>query len=244
MTGVSAAAPDPASVPPVPDPRPDQIARLRDRLAELETEYATLEAELAAFHPEYLRRVGVVMARVNELEAKILMRLAKESGSPDDAWAAYNAGEQARRTTAEAKAIPEPGGPVPTADLKTLFRDAAKRMHPDLAPSDAARKHAEAFMKRLNQAYRAGDATAITDLVRQWGGGPAAAPDTREASALEAAVARAEQRLADLRATGLAEILERVMAASARGEDLLATMRTDAEVALRDAQARWEAMQA
>jgi len=227
----------------VPDPLPDQIARLRDRLAELETEHATLSAELAAFHPEYLRRVGVVMARVHELEAKILMRLAKDSGTPADAWAAYNANQQARRTTAEAKAIPEPGGPVPTADLKTLFRDAAKRMHPDLAPDDRSRRHAEAFMKRLNQAYRAGDASAIDDLARQWGGGPLAGAG-REAGAMEAAVARAEQRLAELRQTQLAEILERVMAAAARGEDLLASMREDAEAALRDAQERWQAMQA
>ena len=54
---------------------------------------------------------------------------------------------------------------------------------------------------------------------------------------------RAEQRLASLRATPLAEILERVMAASARGEDLLVTMRADAEAALHDAQKRWEALQ-
>ena len=31
-------------------------------------------------------------------------------------------------------AIPAPAGPPPTDDLKTLFRDAAKRMHPDLVP--------------------------------------------------------------------------------------------------------------
>jgi hypothetical protein len=225
-------------------PVSDQRTRLRNRLAELETEYATLEAELAAFHPEYLRRVGVVMARANELEAKILTRLAKETGTPADAWAAYNASEEARKTTAEAKAIPEPGGPVPTGDLKALFRDAAKRMHPDLASDDRARRHAEAFMKRLNHAYRTGDAGAIGDLVRQWDAAASPDGDERELDALEAAVARAEQRLADLRATGLAEILERVMAAAARGEDLLAFMRTDAEVALRDAQARWEEMQA
>jgi hypothetical protein len=225
------------------DPRPDQIARLRDRLAELETEHATLSAELAAFHPEYLRRVGVAMARLHEVEAKILGALAERSGAPGDARAAFDAREQARRTTAEARAIPEPGGPVPTADLKTLFRDAAKRMHPDLAPDDAARAHAEAFMKRLNQAYRAGDAAAIADLVRQWGGGPVAG-GPREAGALEAAVARAQQRLDELRATQLAEILERVMAATARGEDLLASRRADAEAALHDAQERWTAMQA
>ena len=68
----------------------------------------------------------------------------------------------------DAKAVPPPPGPPPTEDLKTLFRDAAKRMHPDLVPDAAGREHAEAFMKRLNDAYRDGDAEAIGNLVRQW----------------------------------------------------------------------------
>ena len=41
-------------------------------------------------------------------------------------------------------------------------------MHPDLVADDAGREHAEAFMKRLNQAYETGDAEAIGNLVRQW----------------------------------------------------------------------------
>jgi hypothetical protein len=215
-------------------------AVLQDRLADLELEYATLEAELAAFHPEYLGRVGVVMAQVDELEAKILAILAERSGSPGDARRAEQAQERSRQTTAAAQAIPEPGGPLPTGDLKSLFRQAAKRMHPDLAPDPDSRAHAEAFMKRLNEAYRAGDADAITDLVRQWGGGPL---EPRVNSAVDGAVARAEQRLAALRSTPLAVILEQVMTAAARGEDMLATMRVDAEIALRDARARWEALQ-
>lgn len=227
------------------DQRPDHSARLRDRLAELELEHATLEAELAAFHADYLRRVGVVMARVQELEARILGALARRSGAADDELAASDARERARRTTAEAAAIPvtPPAAGPATGDLKTLFREAAKQMHPDLAPDEAARAHAEAFMKRLNQAYRARDGAAIADLLRQWRSATAAGPE-RAAGALESAVARAEQRLADLRATPLADILERVMAAAARGEDLLATMRADAEAALRDAQARWATMPA
>jgi hypothetical protein len=223
---------------------PDRAAGLRDRLAELELEAATLEGELAAFHAEYLRRVGTVMAQVQELEARILAVAARRSGSPEDARAAAAASARAQRTTAEAQAVPSaPSAPAPSADLKTLFRDAAKRMHPDLQADGAGRAHAEAFMKRLNQAYRAGDAAAIADLLRQWGAGTGGGAD-RESAGLAAAVARAEQRLAELRTSPLGEMLERVMAAAARGEDLLAAMRADAEAALRDARARWETMQA
>ena len=71
-------------------------------------------------------------------------------------------------------------------------------MHPDLQRDEAGRGHAEAFMKRLNQAYASGDAEAIGNLVRQWETSPfATAPAVdsgRAAPALQAAVAQAQAR--------------------------------------------------
>src|SRR5215210_142099 len=140
--------------------RASETARLRDRLAEIEVEHATLEAELAAFNADYMREVMTVMLDVQELEARILALLATRSGTEGDADAARSARERVRETTAHIRAVPKAPGPLPTGDIKRLFREAAKRMHPDLAPDEATRGHAEAFMKRLNQAYRAGDARA------------------------------------------------------------------------------------
>jgi nucleoid-associated protein YgaU len=232
-----------------------EAARLRDRLAEVELEHATLQSELTTFHADYMRQVGVVMARVHELEARLLRVVAERSGTPGDERAADAAEERSRRSTADVKAVPEPGGPPPTADLKRLFREAAKRMHPDLARDDEARAHAEAFMKRLTQAYRDGDGQAIADLLRQWEASPlsrAGGPDSpdaarrvaaREAVAQRAAVGAAERRLAETRGSQLADLLEQVMAASAAGEDLLARMRTDAQAALRTIQARLAAVE-
>ena len=228
--------------------RDADLAALRDRLAELAAEEATLEAELAAFHADYLRVVGPVMARVDELQARILARVADRSHAAGDVRAAQEARDRARRSTEETRAVPPPSGPPPTADLKRLFRDAAKRMHPDLAGSDEARSHAEAFMKRLNQAYRAGDADGILDLLAQWeaspyaSGGPAAgtppARGARQATALREAVAEAQRRIDELRSSQLAGLMERAMATSAAGGDFLADMRAAAEAALAAAQAR------
>jgi hypothetical protein len=227
-----------------------EAARLRDRLAELAAEQATLEAELAAFHADWLRQVGTVMARVDELQARVLALVAERSHAPGDVRAAEAAEDRARRTTAEARAVPPPAGPPPTADLKRLFRDAAKRMHPDLAGDDAeASTHAEAFMKRLNDAYRAGDAEAIRDLLGQWDSspyapaGPGPGPVAPPLGRLRAAVARAERRIAELRASQLAELMERAMAASTTGGDLLTRMRADADAALAAAQARLAELQ-
>src|SRR5215218_7676719 len=142
-----------------------ELARMRDRLAEIEAEYVMLEAELAVFQAEYTREVVTVLAQLHDVEAKIMARTG-------DAAGAREARTRAQRTTSEARAVAPAPEPVPPASLKRLFRDAAKRMHPDLATSDDARGHAEAFMKRLNDAYRAGDAEAIADLVRQWDASP------------------------------------------------------------------------
>jgi hypothetical protein len=230
-----------------------EAARLRDRLAEIEVEQATLEAELAAFNADYMRVVMTVMLDVQELEARILALVAARSGATDDADAARSARERVNETTAHIRAVPKAPGPIPTGDIKRLFRDAAKRMHPDLAADEQARGHAEAFMKRLNAAYRAGDADAIANLMQQWDASPFGAgsedDDARSAraarrvGALGDAVARAEQRLDDLRSSELAQLLERAMTAAATGGDLLADMRSAAEAALVRARARLAELQ-
>jgi hypothetical protein len=225
-----------------------EAARLRDRLAEIEVEQATLEAELAAFNSDYMRVVMTVMLDVQELEARILAIVATRTGASDDADAAHSARARVNETTAHIRAVPKTPGPIPTGDIKKLFRDAAKRMHPDLAADEQARGHAEAFMKRLNSAYRAGDAEAIVNLLNQWEASPfgAASEDdatrsaraARRVGALGDAVSRAEQRLEALRSSELALLLDRAMAEAAAGRDLLADMRRDAEAALVRARAR------
>jgi hypothetical protein len=208
---------------------------LRDRLAQVEEEHATLRSELAAFQSDYLRQVGVVDLQLQELQAKFLAIVAVRSGAVEDQTAAEAAEHRFRETTTAMGAIPAPAGPPPSDDLKTLFRDAAKRMHPDLVDDDAGREHAEAFMKRLNQSYKKGDAEAIGNLVRQWETSPYASARPAMAGpapALAAAVAQAEQRLADARDSDLARLMEQAFAASMSGRDLLAELRQDAEAAL------------
>jgi hypothetical protein len=218
--------------------------RLRDELAAIEEEQATLEAELAAFNADYLREVVTVLAELHDIEARIAALVAKRSGAAEDKAAASSARARARETTAAVKAIPPAPEPLPTGDLKKLFREAAKRMHPDLAPDDETRLHAEAFMKRLNQAFATRDEGAIVDLVRQWESArPVARDDPRRVAVLATAVGRAQARLDEVRNSELAAMMERAMAAAASGTDLLAEWRASAEVALAAARVKLAALQ-
>jgi hypothetical protein len=213
---------------------------LRDQLAELEVEHATLRAELTAFEADYLRIVGVVAVQVQELEARILALIAARSGADGDRAAADAAEQRFRETTTALRAIPVPAGPPPTDDLKTLFRDAAKRMHPDLMREEAGPIHAEAFMKRLNSAYKKGDGEAIRNLVRQWETSPYAVPvnDEGASRALQVAVAEAQRRLDEARESELARLMEQALSATFAGRDLLGELRQDAEAALGAAKLR------
>lgn len=224
------------------------VSPLRDRLAELEVEHATLRSELTAFESDYLRVVGIVMAELHELEARILALVAVRTGTPDDAAAADAAREKARETTTAIRSIPAPPGPPPTEDLKTLFRDAAKRMHPDLIQDPDGRLHAEAFMKRLNLAYRNGDADAMRNLVRQWETSPFASAIGVDAAgaerALQVAIAEAQRRLDEARETELARLMERSLTASMEGRDLLQELKREAEAALIAGRARLAQLEA
>jgi len=217
--------------------------RLRDELAAIEEEQATLEAELEAFNADYLREVVTVLAELHEIEARIAALVAKRSGSAEDKAAAGTARARSRETKAAVTAIPPAPEPLPTGDLKKLFREAAKRMHPDLAPDDETRQHAEAFMKRLNQAFAARDEEAIVNLVRQWEAARPVADDPRRVTALVTAVDRARARLEEVRGSELAAMMERAMAAAASGTDLLAEWRASAEVALAAARVKLAALQ-
>jgi hypothetical protein len=173
------------------------------------------------------------MAELHELEARILALVAVRSGTADDAAAADAARERARETTTALRSIPVPPGPPPTEDLKTLFRDAAKRMHPDLQQDPDGRVHAEAFMKRLNQAYRSGEAEAIANLVRQWETSPYASAAASDSDRLlRAAIAQAQRRLDEARSTELAKLMERSFAAAMEGRDLLVELKQEADAAL------------
>jgi hypothetical protein len=210
------------------------VSDLSDRLVELEVEHATLLAELESFHVDWLRRVGVIDVQVQALQARLSAATGPRAAADTDVG-------DPRATTATLEVLPDPTGPRPTEDLKVLFRDAAKRMHPDLQADEAGRGHAEAFMKRLNQAYAAGDAEAIGNLVRQWETSPYATGTVAAAGpspALAAAVEQAEQRLADTRASNLAQLMEQTFLASMQGRDLLQELRWDAEEALANARLR------
>ncbi|MDE1178194.1 MAG: hypothetical protein PW789_16595 [Edaphobacter sp.] len=144
----------------------EQLASVRNTLAERESELAQLRAQLKTFEGRYFRQVGVLYAELDDLEA----RIAEIEVVLYDSESARTRAEEARRQAQETHAAAfseardaEEFDPPPS--LKTLFRDVAKRIHPDFARDDAEQKHFTLLMARANQAYSRGDTEALQRLL-------------------------------------------------------------------------------
>ncbi len=135
-------------------------------LAERELKAEHLRAELSAFERQYLHHVGSLYAELDELKAQIAgaacsgknRRTAKRRG-----WAS-----EARARAEETKASAgEKGESAPrsfeaTPEMKRLYREVAKRIHPDLASENEERGRREILMAEANHAYENGDESKLT----------------------------------------------------------------------------------
>lgn len=144
----------------------EQLAAIRVTLAEQESELAQFRAQLKTFEGRYLRQVGVLYAELDDLEAQI----AELEVRLYDSDSARKRAEEARRQAQETHDAAfgeaheaEEFDPPPS--LKTLFRDLAKRIHPDFARDEAEQKHFTLLMARANQAYSRGDTETLERLL-------------------------------------------------------------------------------
>jgi hypothetical protein len=144
----------------------EQLAAVRSRLAERESELAQLRAQLKTFEGRYLRQIGILYAELDDLEARIAEREVDLYGSDSARDRATEARRQAQETHDAAFGDAREAEEFdPPPSLKTLFRDVAKRIHPDFARDDAEQKHFTLLMARANQAYSRGDTETLQRLL-------------------------------------------------------------------------------
>lgn len=144
----------------------DELATLRTRLAEREAELAQLRAQFKAFESRYFRQVGVLYAQLDDLEARIMEREADLYNS-DSARERADAARQRAQQSHDAAFAEEQETPEfdPSPTLKTLFRDVARRIHPDVARDEEEASYFTLLMARANGAYRRGDVETLQRLL-------------------------------------------------------------------------------
>jgi hypothetical protein len=171
--------------------RREQLQDLRRYLAVLEADHDGARAKLLGFRLRYLEALGPLMRELDDLEAQLhqATALLSEALRRHGVDAPLPASPRARAwpdipALPDATPLPpEPTGPLtdlPPPSLKTLYRRAAMRFHPDLAPQGPQREVCEQRMMVVNDAYERGDRQRLETLLLAAGelpekviGGPA-----------------------------------------------------------------------
>jgi hypothetical protein len=215
-----------------------ELAALEDELVQRELALNTLQAELGAFGRRYLRVVGTRYAELDTLEAQIAAAFARRH--PQDAPAQQHAeqtrtkAEESAQAAGTAKRSKRPERFKPSDELKKLYHEIAKRIHPDLSADETERAHRTEWMMQVNRAYTDGDETRLRRLAQQWNDLPDAVDDDTpmaELSRLQREIAQVRGRLIEIVAeiktltqSDLYQLHIHVEEAERQGRDLLAEM--------------------
>ena len=220
-------------------------------LAEREADIAQFRSQLKAFEGCYLQRVGDLYAELDEIAARIAEREVDLYDSDSARRRAREARQRAREThDAAFAADQEPEEFDPSPSLKTLFREVAKRIHPDFASDDAEQKHFTLLMTRANEAYCRGDAETLQRLLDDHlevsaegldeGDGVALLRLVRQIQHAERDIAALDREHLALLESEIGQLYTDAEAASYEERDLLAELAAALRERIADAQYRLE----
>jgi hypothetical protein len=245
-----------------PSPEEEELAakraecsRLQAELADRELYLFNLRLSIAAFEGKYLRQVGVLYAELDRWNAKIAAQRAVEEGTESAQAAASTAASQADESyaavhgeAAQAKDF------QPSSQLKSSFREAAKRLHPDLATDEADRQTREQYMKRANRAYQEGDEDELKRVLEEYNSSPDSVKGTgiaadlvrviRQIRQIRNRLTQIELEIAFLLESDIAKLKTKADAAASEGRDLLAEMAANVTKQIDNARHAFEARSA
>lgn len=227
-----------------------ELDEIEKDLVEKELQLTGLRAELADFERHYLKIVGVLYAELDEIEARIAELIARRNPANTDA---QDIARQARQKATEShSAVDEIALQISKSfrsspELKNLYREVARRIHPDLATDEADRVRRQRFMARANRAYEEGDEVGLKAILEEY----ESSPDTVIGEGIGAElvrvirkIAQAKRRLREiegelilLEQLEIMELKNRVEEGEKQGRDILAEMATTVTIRIRGARA-------
>ncbi len=206
-------------------------------LADRELQCASLRAELGAFERQFLHFVGSRYAELDELKAAIAERIALEQPENSDC---RNSAREARarsnesNSTAGEKTLETPKAFQPSQNMKRLYREVARRIHPDLTSDANDRAKRQQFMTEANHAYERSDAEQLGRLLAEYEHRPEAVVGDdagaeliraiRKISRAKSRMAEIESAIQDLMRSDLYHLKVRVDQADQHGHDMLKEM--------------------
>jgi hypothetical protein len=198
---------------PRPEERLEQAVRAAEQaLIEYEIAVETFRVEVENFSRLHEQKLGPLYLRIEELDARIAEAKAARTGDPEDIRAA----EEARARVLPIPGVEEllngwmdsdglfpeavamlteqevrpPQRVRPGEEARRLYRELARKAHPDLVQDGAEQERREEFLSRVNAAYARGDEALLRELAEEWAAGPV--PPERRPSRAEELYARLE----------------------------------------------------
>ena len=225
------------------------------QLVERELYLASFKREVNAFERRYLETVGVRYAELDEIEARIAEFLARrEAGNLEAQTASREARTRAEKSRSSATILDSflDSTFPPSPSLKNLYREVARRIHPDLAGNDADRAKRQQHMADANRAYQDGDEARLRAILDEYENSPESVQGDGTAAELVRAIrkiSRVKRRLSEiaeelreLMGSELYELKRKVDDGKTQGRDLLKEMAQAVGLRIREAQAKWKAL--
>ena len=207
-----------------------------------ESDLDALKVELQKLQSRYLGEIGSLYRELSELEDRIYEAEVR-AGLRKPA-------EEAAPGNQEPDPVEADGGfqcsnrSQPSDELKKVFRDVAKSIHPDLAIDGPEWNRRHSLMAEANRAYAERDADRLRLILHAWRNDPASIADD-EPNATPRRIAMLEQQLfvidaefAELRESAIYRLKTKIESTRAEGWDLFAEMRLQVKSEVGRARAR------
>jgi uncharacterized coiled-coil DUF342 family protein len=214
-----------------------ELQTLENQLVERELYLVELRGELSAFEKLYLKTVGVLYAELDEIEAQIAeVRARREPSNREAQDTARDARARAEetRTSTTGIALSESVEFSPPPSLKSLYREVARRIHPDLAGGELDRAKRQRLMADANKAYEDGDEARLRAILEEYESSPetvqgeGTAPDLvrviRKIAQVRRRLREIEEEAQKILKSEVAQLKSRADEASKKGRELLAEM--------------------
>lgn len=169
----------------IPNKRPEEeeldrkiaeLESLKIGLVQQELDLTTLQAELHSFELQYLKIVGVRIAKLDDIMAQIAEVFAKtqigDESAQNEAKEFRSKANESAESVGAAVSQEFQNKFTSSENIKSLFREAAKRIHPDFANDENDRIRRTKLMAEINEAYKAGDEKRLRRILKEWENSP------------------------------------------------------------------------
>jgi hypothetical protein len=229
-----------------------KISERQDTVAELELELFDIRVSLEEFERKLEVRIRPLERQLSDLQVKLRKsrheaeRRAQWGNDLEEAPDVVRQFERAWAPRKQQAERPPRASQPEQAELKALYRELAKRFHPDLTTDPEEKEWREGMMADVNAAYQNKDLNALLELRQRPDRQPERVSQTREEILakmaaeilrLDQLIAKLNRQIYELSNSSLAQLQLNVSMARQAGQDLLGQIARDLELEIARAKA-------